>query len=118
MALARPPRNHEKELPPRLFSHQCLEGKFCEHRHDGVLRTTHSPDPIRQALRRAYRGPWGVGRSSATECRDGCTVGLWPTKKIPAAGGAPVGGFGRDGSGKWPTERPAAFSTAFERPPP
>jgi hypothetical protein len=40
-----------------------------------------------------------VGRSSATECRGGCTVGLWPTKKIPAAGGAPVGGFGRDGSG-------------------
>jgi hypothetical protein len=40
-----------------------------------------------------------VGRSSATECREGCTVGLWPTKKIPAAGGAPVGGFGRDGSG-------------------
>src|SRR5215217_7844532 len=25
MALARPPRNHENELPPRLFSHQCLE---------------------------------------------------------------------------------------------
>src|SRR5688500_11249092 len=41
----------------------------------------------------------GVGRSSATECREGCTVGLWPTKKIPAAGGAPVGSFGRDGSG-------------------
>ena len=40
-----------------------------------------------------------MGRSLATECRDGCTVGLWPTKKIPAAGGAPVGGFGRDGSG-------------------
>src|SRR5215216_3504638 len=57
MVLAGPPRSHEKELPPRLFSHQCLEGEFCEHRHDGVLRTPHSPDPIRQALRRAYRGP-------------------------------------------------------------
>src|SRR5215212_5900819 len=30
MAVAGPPRNHEKELPPRLFSHQCVEGEFCE----------------------------------------------------------------------------------------
>src|SRR5215213_9860779 len=28
MALAGPPRSYEKELPPRLFSHQCLEGEF------------------------------------------------------------------------------------------
>src|SRR5215217_2119883 len=25
MALAGPPRSYEKELPPRLFSHQCVE---------------------------------------------------------------------------------------------
>jgi hypothetical protein len=28
MALAGPPRSHENELSPRLFSHQCLEKLF------------------------------------------------------------------------------------------
>jgi hypothetical protein len=32
MALAGPPRSHENELPPWLFSHQYLEGKFSETR--------------------------------------------------------------------------------------
>src|SRR5215211_5782426 len=30
MALGGPPRSYKKELPPRLFSHQCLEGGFSE----------------------------------------------------------------------------------------
>jgi hypothetical protein len=30
MANAGPPRSHENELPPRLFSHQCLEEEFSE----------------------------------------------------------------------------------------
>jgi hypothetical protein len=33
-----------------------VQQSFCELRQDGVLRSPHSPDPIRQALRRAYRG--------------------------------------------------------------
>ena len=57
-----------------------------------------------------------MGRSSATECREGCTVGLWLTKKIPVAGGAPVGGFGRDGSS--PQRGTPPSPTAWERPPP
>jgi hypothetical protein len=30
MALGGPPRNHENEPPPSLFSHQYLAGKFSE----------------------------------------------------------------------------------------
>jgi hypothetical protein len=33
MALAGPPRNHEKELPPSLFLHQCLEEEYCAVRY-------------------------------------------------------------------------------------
>lgn len=33
MALAGPPRSHENELPPRLFSRQCLEVWFSEAPH-------------------------------------------------------------------------------------
>jgi hypothetical protein len=41
MALGGPPRSHENELPPRLFSHQCMEGVFCELRLvDRVLGTS------------------------------------------------------------------------------
>src|SRR5215217_1475666 len=30
MARGGPPRSHENELPPRLFSRQCVEGELCE----------------------------------------------------------------------------------------
>src|SRR5215216_1218162 len=43
MALAWPPRSHENELPPSLFSHQCVEGNFSELRHNGVLGSCASP---------------------------------------------------------------------------
>src|SRR5215213_5329127 len=34
------PETMKMEPPPRLFSHQCLEGEFCELRHNGVLRSS------------------------------------------------------------------------------
>ena len=37
MARQGPPRSYENELPPRLFSHQCLEVAFYELCHNGVL---------------------------------------------------------------------------------
>jgi hypothetical protein len=40
MALGGPPRSHENELPPRLFSHQYLEEEFSELRLNGVLRSS------------------------------------------------------------------------------
>jgi hypothetical protein len=33
------PEAMKMELPPRLFSRQCLEVEFCELRHYGVLRS-------------------------------------------------------------------------------
>jgi hypothetical protein len=36
MALGGSPRNHEKELPPSLFSQQCLELDFSHLRAEGV----------------------------------------------------------------------------------
>src|SRR5215212_4883574 len=64
MALAGPPRSYEKELPPRLFSHQCLEEKFCELRHYGVLRSSHDPYRLSQSVLRIalHSGPFrGLG---------------------------------------------------------
>src|ERR671910_1028413 len=44
MALGEPPRSHENELPPRLFSRQCLKGNFCELPVEGVLGSPCNPD--------------------------------------------------------------------------
>jgi DNA repair exonuclease SbcCD ATPase subunit len=51
MAFARPPRSHENELPPRLFSRQCLEGEL---HIDRQLRQL-SGDPNKEARRLAER---------------------------------------------------------------
>jgi hypothetical protein len=49
MTLAEPPRSHENELPPRLISHQCVEGKFSEvHIQDAVF--PHSLDGLSGVL--------------------------------------------------------------------
>src|SRR5918993_186248 len=65
MALAGPPRSHENGAAPRLFSHQCPAGVFCELRVDGVLRSSHpapSPDPTPMAdLKNALLSPPGPG---------------------------------------------------------
>src|SRR5215216_7909454 len=50
MALAEPPRNHEKELPPRPFSYECVEGQFSEVRLHVVLRSV----DLRSCSRTAY----------------------------------------------------------------
>src|ERR687898_1070569 len=39
-------------LPPRLYSHQCVEGKFCELRHHGVLGSSAQPRS------NTYERPW------------------------------------------------------------
>src|SRR5688500_16296224 len=57
MALAGPPRSHENKLPPRLFSHQCLEYEFCELRLLGILGSPFAGCCIRSRNTPA-RWPW------------------------------------------------------------
>jgi hypothetical protein len=42
MALGGPPRSHENELPPRLFSHQCVEEEFLELRLETEFPEVHT----------------------------------------------------------------------------
>jgi hypothetical protein len=42
MALGGPPRSHENELPPRLFSHQCVEEEFLELRLETGFSEVHT----------------------------------------------------------------------------
>src|SRR5215207_1110209 len=86
--LAGHPEAMKMELPPRVFSHQCLEGEFCELRHNGVLRSSLPASNSQATPKIAYLSDTpapDLRDHSRIELQEGMGVGLKRLHSLPTA---------------------------------